>query len=71
MKPQSLRGEDCAEEVIRVYSNLEYRLAFARTGTTAFLSPSNMNSPGALIIMNTSLTSPGRSLRNIHCMEIL
>lgn len=34
MKPQSLRGEDCAEEVIRVYSNLVYRLAFARTGTT-------------------------------------
>jgi len=34
MKPQSLCGDDCVEEVIRVYSNMVYRLAFARTGTT-------------------------------------
>ena len=34
MKPQSLRGDDCAGEVIREYSNMVYRLAFARTGTT-------------------------------------
>ncbi len=32
MKPQSLRTDDCAG-VIKFYSNMVYRLAFARTGT--------------------------------------
>ncbi|WP_101696516.1 RNA polymerase sigma factor [Clostridium minihomine] len=34
MKPQSLRADDCAEEVILFYRDMVYRLAFARTGTT-------------------------------------
>jgi RNA polymerase sigma-70 factor (ECF subfamily) len=33
MKQQSLRTDDCAEQVIRYYSDLVYRLAFARTGS--------------------------------------
>lgn len=33
-KPQPLRMGDCAEEVIKFYSDMVYRLAFARTGTT-------------------------------------
>ncbi len=33
MKPQSLRTDDCAEKIIRFYSDMVYRLAFARTGT--------------------------------------
>ncbi|MEL7625144.1 MAG: sigma-70 family RNA polymerase sigma factor [Clostridiales bacterium] len=33
MKPQSLRTDDCAGEVVKLYSNMVYRLAFARTGT--------------------------------------
>lgn len=34
MKPQSLRADDCAEEVIKFYASTVYRLAFARTGTS-------------------------------------
>lgn len=33
MSEQSLRTDDCAENVIRFYSKMVYRLAFARTGT--------------------------------------
>lgn len=33
MEQQSLRTDDCTEKVIRYYSNMVYRLAFARTGT--------------------------------------
>ncbi len=33
MNHQSLRTDDCAEKVIRYYSDMVYRLAFARTGT--------------------------------------
>lgn len=33
MEQQSLRKDDCAEKVIRYYSDMVYRLAFARTGT--------------------------------------
>lgn len=33
MKQQSLRTDDCTEKVIRYYSDMVYRLAFARTGT--------------------------------------
>lgn len=33
MKPQSLRTDDCLEKVILFYSDMVYRLAFARTGT--------------------------------------
>ena len=32
MKPESLLTDDCAENVIRFYADLVYRLAFARTG---------------------------------------
>ncbi|RFZ77664.1 sigma-70 family RNA polymerase sigma factor [Lacrimispora amygdalina] len=33
MEQQSLRTDDCTEKVIRYYSDMVYRLAFARTGT--------------------------------------
>lgn len=33
MKLQSLRTDDCIEEVIKFYADMVYRLAFARTGT--------------------------------------
>ncbi|KAF5073072.1 RNA polymerase sigma factor SigV [anaerobic digester metagenome] len=33
MEQQSLHMDDCAENVIRYYSDMVYRLAFARTGT--------------------------------------
>lgn len=33
MEQQSLRTDDCIENVIECYSNMVYRLAFARTGT--------------------------------------
>lgn len=33
MEQQSLNMDDCAENVIRYYSDMVYRLAFARTGT--------------------------------------
>jgi RNA polymerase sigma-70 factor (ECF subfamily) len=33
LKPQSLRADDCAENVIKFYADMVYRLAFARTGT--------------------------------------
>lgn len=33
MKQQSLCMDDCTEKVIRYYSDMVYRLAFARTGT--------------------------------------
>lgn len=33
MEQQSLRTDDCSEKVIRQYSDMVYRLAFARTGT--------------------------------------
>lgn len=33
MEPQSLRTDDCTEKVIQYYSNMVYRIAFARTGT--------------------------------------
>ncbi|SCL88829.1 RNA polymerase sigma factor [Sporanaerobacter sp. PP17-6a] len=33
LKPQSLRVDDCTENVIKFYSDMVYRLAFARTGT--------------------------------------
>ncbi|WP_313130645.1 RNA polymerase sigma factor [Anaerocolumna sp.] len=33
MKSQSLRTDDCAENVIKFYADMVYRLAFARTGT--------------------------------------
>lgn len=33
MKPQSLHTDDCAENVIKFYADMVYRLAFARTGT--------------------------------------
>lgn len=33
MTQQSLRTDDCAEQVIRYYSDMVYRLAFARTGS--------------------------------------
>ena len=33
METQSLRTDDCTEMVIRFYSDMVYRLAFARTGT--------------------------------------
>ncbi len=33
MKLQSLRTDDCVGDVIKFYSNMVYRLAFARTGT--------------------------------------
>lgn len=33
MNQQSLRTDDCAEKIIRYYSDMVYRLAFARTGT--------------------------------------
>lgn len=33
MEQQSLRTDDCTEKVIRFYSDMVYRLAFARTGT--------------------------------------
>lgn len=33
MNQQSLRMDDCTEKVIRYYSDMVYRLAFARTGT--------------------------------------
>ena len=33
LKPQSLRTDDCAENVIKFYADMVYRLAFARTGT--------------------------------------
>lgn len=33
MKQQSLRTDDCLEKVIEYYSDMVYRLAFARTGT--------------------------------------
>lgn len=34
MKEKSLPANDCVETVIRFYSDMVYRLAFARTGTT-------------------------------------
>lgn len=33
MESQSLRTDDCMENVIRSYADMVYRLAFARTGT--------------------------------------
>lgn len=33
LKPQSLRTDDCAENVIKFYADMVYRLSFARTGT--------------------------------------
>lgn len=33
MEKQSLRTNDCAEEIIKQYSGMVYRLAFARAGT--------------------------------------
>lgn len=33
MEKQSLRTGDCAEEIIKQYSDMVYRLAFARVGT--------------------------------------
>lgn len=33
MEQRSLRTNDCTEKVIKQYSDMVYRLAFARTGT--------------------------------------
>ena len=34
MDRQSLRADDCVETVIQFYSDMVYRLAFAKMGTT-------------------------------------